>query len=92
MDLDLLNVSFDPKIFTPHELEEVLEDPFAVRFLPDHDRDDCLTRFYAIGRTVSDRYLFIVFWTDGKIVRIIVARDASESERKFYERKYMSIC
>ena len=32
MELDLLDVHFDVKQFKPRELEEALEDPFAVRF------------------------------------------------------------
>jgi uncharacterized protein len=88
MELDLINAPFDLKFIRPGELEEVFEDPFAIRFLPDNERDDGISRFYAIGRTVSDRYLFIAFTTDGKNARVIAARDMTESERRFYDRKY----
>lgn len=88
MDLDLIDVQFDLRRIKPRELEEALEDPFAVRFLPDDERSDGASRFYALGRTVSDRYLFLSFWTDGKTTRVVAAREMSETERKFYDRKY----
>jgi uncharacterized DUF497 family protein len=88
MELDLLDVHFDLKEIKPREIEEALEDPFAVRFLPDADRADGETRYYALGRTVSNRYLFLCFWTDGKNVRVIAARELTEGELKFYDRKY----
>lgn len=88
MELDLIDVHFDLKGITPREIEETLEDPFAIRFLPDQERSASETRFYAVGRTVADRHLFLCFWTDGKTARVIAARDASEGERRFYERKY----
>ena len=88
MDLDLSNAYFDTKDIKPREIEEALEDPFAARLLPDMDRIDGEARFYALGRTVSDRYLFLCFWSDGKKVRVISARDLTASERKYYDRKY----
>lgn len=88
MELDLIDVHFDLKSMTPREIEEAMEDPFAIRFLPDNDRPDSETRFYALGRTVADRHLFLCFWTDGKTARVVAAREASEGEQRFYERKY----
>lgn len=88
MELDLLDVHFDLKDIKPKEIEEALEDPFAVRLLPDADRADGESRYYALGRTVADRYLFLCFWSDGKNVRVIAARDLTETELRFYDRKY----
>lgn len=88
MELDLIDVHFDLKDIKPRELEEALEDPFAVRFLPENDRADGETRFYALGRTVADRLLFLCFSTNGKIARIVAAREMTDSERRFYERNY----
>lgn len=88
MELDLLDVHFDLKDIKPREIEEALEDPFAVRLLPDQDRSDGEARYYALGRTVGDRYLFLCFNSDGKNVRIVAARELTEGERKFYDRKY----
>ncbi|MFU8893006.1 MAG: BrnT family toxin [Luteolibacter sp.] len=88
MELDLLDVQFDVRKIKPRELEEALEDPFAVRLVPDAERSDGESRFYALGRTVSDRHLFLAFWTDGKTTRVIAARDMTEGEQRFYDRKY----
>lgn len=88
MELNLIDTPFDLRKIKPGELEEILEDPFAVKFLPDNDRDDGATRYYALGRTVADRHLFIAFTTDGKVARVISAREMSEAERRFYDRNY----
>jgi len=88
MELDIIDVHFDLRDIKPKEIEEALEDPFSVRFMPDVDRSDGEARFYALGRTVSDRYLFLCFRTDGKATRIIAARNMSEGEQRFYDRKY----
>jgi hypothetical protein len=37
---------------------------------------------------VADRYLFFAFWSDGKTTRVVAARDMSDGEKKFYDRKY----
>lgn len=47
MELDLIEVQFDLHHIKPRELEEALEDPFSVRFLPDNDRADGASRYYA---------------------------------------------
>jgi uncharacterized DUF497 family protein len=88
MELDIIDVQFDLRNINPRELEEAFEDPFSVRFLPDNERTDGASRYYALGRTVADRYLFLSFWTDGKITRVVAARVMSEAEQKFYDRKY----
>jgi uncharacterized protein len=88
MELDIIDVQFDLKNIKPRELEEAFEDPFSVRFLPDNERTDRASRYYALGRTVADRYLFLSFWTDGKTTRVVAAREMVDSEQKFYDRKY----
>lgn len=88
MELDLIDVQFDLRTINPRELEEALEDPFGVRLVPDNERSDGESRFYALGRTVSDRHLFLAFWTDGKTTRVVAARDMTDGEQRFYDRKY----
>lgn len=88
MELDLIEVHFDLSSIKPRELEEAFEDPFAVRFLPDNERSDGENRYYALGRTASNRYLFFAFGTDGKTTRVVAAREMSDTEQKFYDRKY----
>ncbi|GAA5494897.1 Ribonuclease toxin, BrnT, of type II toxin-antitoxin system [Rubritalea squalenifaciens DSM 18772] len=88
MELDLIDVCIDLKKFKPRELEEVLEDPFTVRFLPDNERTDGESRYYMLGRTVGDRYLFLAFSTDGKKARVVAVREMTEGEKRFYDRRY----
>lgn len=91
MELDLTDSPINLKATTPRELEEIFEDPFAIRFLPDVDRADGESRFYTLGRTVQDRHLFLSFSTDGKNARVFAARDMTESEMRFYQRNYGEI-
>ena len=91
MELDLTDSALDLKATTPLELEEIFEDPFAIRFLPDADRADGESRFYILGRTVQDRHLFLAFSTTGKIARVAAARDMTDSELRFYQRNYGEI-
>jgi len=88
MEIDLIDTCIDLKKFRPRELEEVLEDPFTVRFIPDNDREDGESRYYMVGRTVADRFLFLSFTTDGKKARIFAAREMTEAEKRFYDRRY----
>lgn len=86
MDFDWIDCHFDLKKVTPAEVEESFEDPFAIRLLPEMGEEE-ETRFFALGKTLNNRFLFAVFWTDGKAYRVILARDMSEDEQTFYERK-----
>ena len=87
MDFDWIDCHFDLKKLTPREVEESFEDPFSIRLLPESSNDAAETRFFALGKSISNRYLFSVFWTDGKAYRVILCRDATEDEQTFYDRK-----
>lgn len=91
MDLDLLNVSFDLNVFTPGELEEVLEDPYSIRILPEVEHGEANSRYYAIGKTLRARALFLCFKANGKQIRIIAVREASAVEEAYYERNLAEI-
>ncbi len=89
MDFDWIDVSFDLAKLPPKDIEESFEDPFALKFLPDGSeastpRD---ARYFQLGKSLSGRGIFSVFWTDGKIYRVILAREMSAEEEHFYERK-----
>lgn len=86
MELDFTDVAFDTKLTKPHEIEEVLEDPFALRLIPDCDREDGETRYYMLGKTISNRGLFLSFWTNGKKARVIAAREMTDDESSYYDR------
>jgi len=51
---------------------------------PEHSQDEA--RFAALGNTVSDRRLTIVFTIRDASIRVISARDMSRRERRAYER------
>jgi len=44
-------------------------------------------RYYALGRSKSERYLFIAFTIRNTLIRVISARDMNKKERKIYEGK-----
>lgn len=86
MDFDWLRAKFDLKEITEREIEESFEDPFSIRLLPGFE-EDREARYFSLGRTLNNRPLFTVFWTDGKIYRVIFAREMTDVEIAFYERK-----
>lgn len=87
MEFDWLDAPFDTKSFKPRELEEAFEDPFSIRVLPESPYGDEDSRFILLGKTVANRDLFIVFWTDGKKARVIAVREMTEDESSFYNRR-----
>ena len=87
MDFDWLDAPFDLRKITPKEIEESFEDPFSIRLLPEGIDDDEKARFFNLGRTVSEKGVFSVFWTDGKRYRVIFAREMTHEEITFYDRK-----
>ena len=87
MEFDWLDPNFDLKQVTPREISESFEDPFAIRLLPDTDREGEEARYFCLGKTIENRPLFSVFWTDGKKYRVLFSREMTESDLNFYERK-----
>ena len=87
MELDFTDTPFDTKVFKPHEIEEVFEDPFSIRLLPDTERADGEARYYMIGRTIGNRGLCLAFWSDGKKARVVSARELVDDESSYYDRK-----
>lgn len=87
MDFDWIDCHFDLKKVTPREVEEVFEDPFSIRLLPENENGSADARYFNLGKTINNRYLFSVFWTDGKRYRVILSREMTDDEISFYERK-----
>lgn len=88
MDFDWLDAPFDLHTVSPKEIEESFEDPFSIRLLPADDiagEDD--TRYFNLGKSIGGRGIFAIFWSDGKKIRCIAARDMAPEESSFYERK-----
>jgi len=87
MDFDWLDAPFDLRKVSPKEIEESFEDPFSIRLLPEGLEADAKARFFNLGKSISGRGIFSLFWTDGKKYRVIFAREMAPEELAYYERK-----
>lgn len=68
-----------------HEAGTVLDDPLSTTFPdPDHSVDE--QRYLTIGASLSGRILVVAHTDRGEAVRLISARPATSSERRFYEQ------
>lgn len=69
---------------TPEEAEEALADsrraPAQAYSVPGEQRRAVL------GRTIDQRLLFVVYVRRARALRVVTARDATESERRQYRR------
>src|SRR5437588_11061396 len=73
MDFDWLDAPFDLRKIAPKEIEETFEDPFSLRIMPEQSGEEA--RYFNLGKSLADRGIFSVFWTDGKNYRVLLARD-----------------
>lgn len=68
---------------SPEEVEEVLfNDSDSPQIMRGKEN-----RYLAYGRTSAGRYLFIVLMIANRKTRIITARDMTDREKKYYQRK-----
>ena len=72
---------------TQREVEESFEDPFALRLLPDSPRFAAQARFFNLGMSARGVGIFSVYRTNGKQIRVLMARPFEPEERFFYQRK-----
>ena len=86
MDFDWLDAPFDLRKLPPKEIEESFEDPFSLRLLPEVAPEEGEARYFNLGKSISGRSIFSVFWTDGKKYRVILAREMTPEEAVFYAR------
>ena len=61
---------------TQREVEESFEDPFAAQ-----------ARFFNLGMSAGGVGIFSVYRTNGKQIRVLLARPFEPEERFFYQRK-----
>ena len=67
------------------ECEQVfLNDPLLI--LPDASHSQKEARYYALGKTDLNRFLFVSFTARADKIRIISARDMSRPERETYAK------
>jgi hypothetical protein len=68
---------------TNEECEQVFfNQPLQIYFDQKHSLRE--NRYYVLGKTDSNRRLFIVFTTRKNLIRIISARDMTKAERRHY--------
>ncbi len=71
---------------TPSEAEDVFfNEPLVVRYDRRHSGQE--KRYYALGRTNADRWLFAAFTIRRKFIRVISVRDMNQAERELYARQ-----
>jgi uncharacterized protein len=87
MEFDWIDAPFDLKQIMPKEIEESFEDPFSLRLLPDGADEGGEARYFNLGKSITGRGVFSVFWTDGKRYRVICSREMTPEENAFYDRK-----
>lgn len=69
---------------TPFECEQIFfNQPVVVA--PAQAGSGQESRFYVLGKTDSDRRLFVVFTVRKRQIRVISARDMTRKEREVYE-------
>lgn len=88
MEFDWNNPPFElDSSLTLRDVEESFEDPFAVRLLPDSQRFSVQARFFNLGRSASGAGILSLYRTNGKTIRVILARPFVPEEQFFYQRK-----
>ena len=87
MEFDWNNPPFEFGSLTQREIEESFEDPFAVRLLPDSRRFAVQARFFNLGQSAGGIGIYSVYRTNGRQVRVLLARPFEPEERFFYQRK-----
>ena len=87
MEFDWNNTPFEIGSLTQREIEESFEDAFAVRLMPDSTRFGVQARFFNLGMTAGGIGIVSVYRTNGKLVRVLLARPFEPEERFFYQRK-----
>lgn len=87
MEFDWNNLPFELGSLTQREVEESFEDPFAVRLMPDTPRFGVQARFFNLGMSATGVGIYSVYRTNGRQVRVLLARMFEPEERFFYQRK-----
>lgn len=88
MEFDWNNPPFNlSSSLTLKDIEESFEDPFAVKLLPDSPRFGVQSRYFNFGMSASGTGVFSVYRTNGKLIRVVMARPFESEERFFYQRK-----
>ena len=87
MEFDWNNPSFELGSLNQREVEESFEDAFAIRLMPDSPRFGVQARFFNLGMSAGGIGILSVYRTNGRLIRVLMARPFEPEERFFYQRK-----
>ena len=87
MEFDWNSPAFELNSLTHRDVEESFEDPFAIKLLPDSPRFAIQARYFNLGRSSSGVGIFSLYRTNGKVIRVVLARVFTSEEEFFYQRK-----
>lgn len=79
-----IDKSYQKHGITPNEAEEVFLDKNA-GIEKDIKHQEAEERYIAIGMTLNEKLLFVVFTVRDSVIRVISARRANKKERRLYE-------
>ena len=87
-DWDKGNISknWEKHLVSFTECEEVFFN-FPLFVYENRSHSEKETRYYALGKTNNERFMFLVFTIRNKLIRIISARDMNKKERNLYNEK-----
>lgn len=80
-----IDKSYQKHGITPNEAEEVFIDKNVgiEKDIKHQERED---RYIAIGKTIQEELLFVIFTIRNNMIRVISARRANKKERGLYEK------
>lgn len=86
MEFDWSKKAFDlsESQLNESEVEESFEDPFSVKLLPDGSGFSNRARYFNLGKSSSGKSVISYYTTNGKVVRVIHARQFVDDENYFY--------
>jgi uncharacterized DUF497 family protein len=77
--------NWDRHRVTPEEAEDAFfREPLIVRSDMRHGKSE--KRYYALGKTSGERWLFVVFTVRRNLIRVKSARDVNRNERAMYAK------
>lgn len=79
-----IDKSYQKHGVTPNEAEEIFVDK-NIGIEKDIKHQEAEERYIAIGMTLNEKLLFVVFTMRDSIIRVISARRANKKERRLYE-------
>ena len=69
----------------PGECEQVFfREPLVVAVDDRHSTGEA--HWYALGQTLAERRLFVVFTMRGSLIRVVASRDMNRKERRVYDQ------